>query len=600
MQQPSNPGFGADQAPVDTHHDVLSAKPANKQKGLLEHLQSVLPNPLDILLAEDAASGVMVDNIVLQPVQPVLEPEKTPVSSSLGEKCRLSESMIWQMMRDYYATQGMNAWHSNVPNFITSSTYIAEAYAEMVLAFLEGYYDHLDVNEPLYIVELATGSGRFSHLFLRELERKLACFSRFQALKIRYVMTDFADSNVSFWMNHDKLRPFVESGRLDFGVYNSVVSNRIDLINSQECLAPDTLKNPLIAIANYFFDSIPMDVFRVESKVLKEGLVSLERNMEGVEPDSPPHISQIKTEFHYQDLYSANYYPEAKLNAILNHYRHTIKDGTILFPMTAFDAIRNLQAMSNNRLVLLSSDKSYTSVQEMIRYDKHEFAVHDGAFSYMVNYDAIGRYFTNDGGRFFYTEGKSLNIQTVCCIEMEQPDCDFERLHYLFKEKFNRTNTMNSLCNTLPDMEPQDAVNKMYYLLGQIRLHQEEPQVLSILGQQAADIVQNCLGSQQEDLLALMQNTLNNYYYYPGESNLPFWLSQLYYSMMKYSEALACLDLTIRYFGEHEALFYLKGLNYEKLERWQEAKVYYEKAIARNPDTQEAHEALVALKKRLK
>lgn len=587
--------FNSDEAFVDTHHDVLSTEPTNKQKGLLAHLQSFLPNPLEVLLTGDAqSSDSIMETVVLQPVQPELK------SAILGEECRLSESMIWQMMADYYATQGMGAWPFNVPNFITSSTYIAEAYAEMVLAFLEGYYEHLDVNEPLYIVELATGSGRFSYLLLRELERKLACFSRFQSLKIRYVMTDFVESNVNFWTQHDKLRPFVESGMLDFGVYNSVVSNRIELCHSKECLAPGMLKNPLIAIANYFFDSIPQDMFQVESKVLKEGLVTLTRNVEGIDPESTPHISQITPEFRFQELYNTNYYPDAKLNAILNNYRHNIKEGPLLFPIGAFDAIRNLQALSNNQLVLLSSDKAYTSAFEMVRYEKHEYSVYDGSFSYMVNYDAIGQYFTNEGGQFFHTDGKSLMLQTVCCIEMDQPNCNFERLHYLFQEKLNRSNTINSLCALLPNANQESPVAQMTYLLGQIRLHLEEPQVLAAMAQEAANIVQNCQGSQQEDLVALMQNAMKNFYFYPGECNLPFWLSQIYYALMKYPESIACLDQTIHYFGEHEALFFLQGQSYEKLERWHEAKVQYEKAIARNPEIKDAHDALKALQSRLK
>jgi hypothetical protein len=603
MQQPSNSGFSPSEASVaDTHHDVLSNQPQPVEQGLLEHLQSGLPNPLDVLLAGDAsAAGAVMNDVVLQPESSGLEVEgEQPACIQLGAESRLSQCKLWDIMSDYYASHGINAWLFNVPNFITSSTYMAEAYAEMVLAFLEDYWAHIDRNEPLYIVEMATGAGRFSYLLLQELARKLACFSRFQGLKIRYIMTDFTESNPEFWMKHDRLQPFVESGMLDFAVFNPLVADSMELLHSGERLSHDTIQNPVIAIANYFFDSIPQDVFRVESKVLKEGLVTLERTMDGVSPDAKPHIQEITTHFRYQELYNTNYYPDARMNAILNHYRHTLKNGTILFPVGAFDVVRNLQAMSNNRLVLLSSDKAYTSALEMIRCYKHDFAIHDGAFSYMVNYDAIGQYFMNGGGRVLHTEGKSLSIHTVCCIEMDAPDCPFERLQYLFREKFNRGNPMNSLCATMPGKESGNEVAQMSYLLGELRLHLADPHVVSTMAQQLVNILPHSLMNQQEDLLALMDDALANFYYYPGESNLPFWLSQLYFILNKYAESLACLNMTSRYFGEHEALLYLKAQSYERLEQWQDARMHYEQALAMNPEFPEAQEALDNLKTRLK
>jgi tetratricopeptide (TPR) repeat protein len=237
---------------------------------------------------------------------------------------------------------------------------------------------------------------------------------------------------------------------------------------------------------------------------------------------------------------------------------------------------------------------------EMIRFYKHDFAIHDGTFSYMVNYDAIGQYFTNSGGRFFHTEGKSLSIQTVCGIELEQTDCEFERLQYLFSEKFNRINPMNSLCSTLPGKDSGNEIAQMTYLLGEIRLQQEDPQVLAAIAQRLVEIVPKCLISQQEDLLELMGNALANFYYYPGECNLPFWLSQIYFVLNKFEESLACLNMTSHYFGDHEALFFLKAQNYERLGQLQEAQTLYEQALAMNPEFNEAQDAMVSLENRLR
>lgn len=63
----------------------------------------------------------------------------------------------------------------------------------------------LDPNEPLYIIELGTGSGKFSYLMLKALE-EMADVSPFPISKIVYVMTDFTENNFNFWSQHPALK----------------------------------------------------------------------------------------------------------------------------------------------------------------------------------------------------------------------------------------------------------------------------------------------------------------------------------------------------------------------------------------------------------
>ncbi len=565
---------------------------------LLAHLQTALPSPLELLLSPGL--GSLLGNVTTQQALPEEEAVFKPAKTILGQECRLSESLLWDMQEQFYREAGINAWAGMVPLFITNSAYIAESYAEMVLAFVEDYFEHLDLSEPLTIIELGTGTGRFSHHMLKELESKLACFSRYQSVKIRYVMTDFTDSNPTFWEQHERLIPFVEKGMLDFAVFNPLVSDSLTLRMSGEVLAPGSLKNPVIAIANYFFDTIKQDVFRIESKVLKEGLVTLERNLEGVDPESPPHISEITPVYNYKDLRSDEYYDDSRLNAILKHYRHTVRNGSILFPIGAFQVIQHLEALSGNRLMLISSDKAYTSVEEMTRFYMHEYACHEGAFSYMVNYDAIGQYFLNQSGQYFHTEGDSISLQTVCCLRLDTPDQQFEHLNYLYRHKLNRANIINSVCGALPGGQEYGTVAHLQQMLSHIRLNLCDPRVFLTMGQQLVDALPQALHSQVADLKRLMEQTWQNYYFYPGEINVPFWFAQLYYGMGEHEKSNKALDDAIHYYGQHEALFYLKGQNHEQLQQWHKARTFYERAVEMNPDFIEASAALKQVEARLK
>jgi tetratricopeptide (TPR) repeat protein len=565
---------------------------------LLAHLQTALPSPLDLLLRP--GMGSLLGNVTTQQALPEEEAVFKPAKTILGQQSRLSESLLWDMQEQFYREAGINAWKQNVPLFITNSAYIAESYAEMVLAFVEDYFEHLDLSEPLTIIELATGPGRFSHHMLKELESKLASFAKYQSVRIRYIMTDFTDSNPTFWEQHERLAPYVEKGMLDFAVFNPLVSDSVTLRVSGEVLAPGSLKNPVIAIANYFFDTIKQDVFRIESKVLKEGLVTLERNLEGVDPESPPQLSEITPVFQYKDLRSDQYYDNPRLNAILKHYRHTIRNGSILFPIGAFQVIQHLEALSNNRLMLISSDKAYTSVEEMTRYYLHDYARHEGAFSYMVNYDAIGQYFLNQSGQYFYTEGDSLSLQTVCCLKLDTPEQKFEHLNYLYQHKLNRANVINSVCGAMPGRDDYGSVDHLQQMLSHIRLNLCDPRVFLTMGQQLVDALPQAVHSQIADLKQLMAQTWKNYYFYPGEVNIPFWFAQIYYGMGEYEKSNASLDDAIHYYGEHEALYFLKGQNYEQLQQWHKARTVYERALAMKPDFIEATDALNQVNARLK
>jgi hypothetical protein len=64
----------------------------------------------------------------------------------------------------------------------------------------------LDPNEPLYIIELGTGSGKFSFFMLKALEEMSDVFDAFPLNKIVYVMTDFTENNFNFWRDHPSLK----------------------------------------------------------------------------------------------------------------------------------------------------------------------------------------------------------------------------------------------------------------------------------------------------------------------------------------------------------------------------------------------------------
>ena len=110
----------------------------------------------------------------------------------------LSRSVIWRLQRDYYTQRGLEAWTEDmVPSYITNNPFIAEIHASAVAAFAEDCLHHgsppLSPENPLRILELGAGTGRFACLFLR----KLAGFLRESNLApeiVRYTMSDCSEA----------------------------------------------------------------------------------------------------------------------------------------------------------------------------------------------------------------------------------------------------------------------------------------------------------------------------------------------------------------------------------------------------------------------
>src|SRR5262245_52497006 len=83
---------------------------------------------------------------------------------TLEQDQRLSDSLIWTLQRESYRRLGTQAWTSGqLPWYVTSNAFIARAYARMVVGWLRDLLaaGAVDRGQPLYVIELASGSGHF-------------------------------------------------------------------------------------------------------------------------------------------------------------------------------------------------------------------------------------------------------------------------------------------------------------------------------------------------------------------------------------------------------------------------------------------------------
>src|SRR6478752_8623747 len=153
---------------------------------------------------------------------PALNPEPDVLEADVP----LSQSLIWRLQRDFYAQRGLKAWTEDlVPSYITNNPFIAEIYAQIVAGFLSDCMQHsgralLSQENPLRILELGAGTGKFSYLFLRKLTALLQS-NNLPLHLVRYCMTDTAESLLAESRQNAYLQEFVSSGILEFEVFQA-------------------------------------------------------------------------------------------------------------------------------------------------------------------------------------------------------------------------------------------------------------------------------------------------------------------------------------------------------------------------------------------
>ena len=344
---------------------------------------------------------------------------------------RLSQSILWQIQRAYFLQNGLKAWQDDVvPHQISSSLLMARAYSQITLGYLRdcvaaaekaGFLFKPD--EPIYIVELGAGSGRLAHHFLHQFQSHLAQ-SPLAGLSFRYVMTDFVPDLLGTWQQQERFEPWFEHGLLDVALFDAVTPRPLHLQYADITLTPDKVVNPIILIANYFFDSIPQDSFAIADGQLCHNLLSVISSQP--EDDLADAAIWDRLEFAYESVPLAEPpYADDAYNEILAEYEATLPETSLTFPNVGLDCLKFWQQFGHGRQLLLTSDRGYTLMESLPGQEDPLPNLH-GSFSLMVNYHALGQYVARQGGLALHTDHYQDNLQTAVFLQGQLPQAGLE------------------------------------------------------------------------------------------------------------------------------------------------------------------------------
>lgn len=500
----------------------------------------------------------------------------------LEDKKPLSQSMLWKLQRDFFANQGPEAWIKGiVPQYITTNPYIANLYAKTIFGYFRDYAarEDYDKESTIYIMELAAGVGRFTYTFLKRFLHIIDS-SSLKGLKFKYIVTDFAERNIEYWQNHSFLKPYFESGILDCATYDIAQDEEIRLRNSGEALTPGNLRNPLILIANYTFDSLPQDTFYVNKGELFEGLITITSKKEKADTDDKSILAGMDYYYTDEQIQGKDYYEDKDYNDILLYYKEHLEDTAFYMPITALRCITRLRKLFNDDIVLISADKGYKNEKAMYK-NYHPFLSKHGCISMTVNFHALELYFKGLGGKAIHSIYDHENINMSL---------------FLLSSKHDFIETAMAYNEIIESIGPDDfyIIKKGVVPLSKSLTTKELLTFMRFTVWDARTFLECCnilferIESEEDfpkdELITVINKVWEHYFPIGEDENLPYYLGSILSYLENDSEALKYFEASLEFYGANADIYYEIAVCYYNLKEFHKALEYTEKSLALDPN----------------
>ena len=302
---------------------------------------------------------------------------------------------------------------------MTSNSLVGKTYAEMILGLLRDLSFRQQTTDTVYILEFGAGHGRLSFHILQHLEQLIADLN-IPLPPYCYIISDIADESFPFFLSHPQLQAFFKQGKVDVCYFDATESETLELLYSKLTIAKQDLVQPLVLVGNYFFDSLPTDLFYVKDKKLSSCLASLHSDADPNGLVEDELIEHMELKF-FKERIEGAFYNEPIYNEILEVYRTQLKDSYVFFPITGIRCLRALEALSNEGIMLLSMDKGFYDLKTLDKKNAPELILH-GSFSIWVNYHALDQYCKSCHGKSLVPASESFYSPVLCLLFVKNAD----------------------------------------------------------------------------------------------------------------------------------------------------------------------------------
>ena len=508
-----------------------------------------------------------------------------PIDVTLDNLVPLSASALWHRQTDFYQSFDIQAWDSRVPFYATCNPYIANAYANAIVRYLqETLRDARPDSPPCHIVELGAGHGIFTFYLLRRI-LELSQSLHLDRLPFVYVATDCVPGNLAFWKAHPQFQPFIAAGKLDFALFDALTDTQLSLQVSGRVLSAeeqDGASAPMVLVANYLFDSLPQDLFRVVDGVAEEGLVPAAPTIpDGLPDNAGLSLTQSGCPVTYRPLSSQARYDDPELDQILATALQRGSEHHVLMPVAALRAVRTLSRIAGERMLLIATDKSYGADTLAAMQAEPGLAFHATAFSMMVDFDLLGMFFQQRGGDCFQ-QSTNKEIGTAAFVCGARFDALVETRHAL--EHFLDRFSPGDLFGLYAHLQQVQAGTSLNVLVSYLNMTGWDPHVFDSHIQHIYAILDHSDLFAIQDLVRGLPLMAANYYELNAHSHFFEHLGVLCQRLKLFAQAITYYQQALQRQPDMPSLHYNLGLCHCALNDTAQARHCFNSAIALKPD----------------
>lgn len=496
------------------------------------------------------------------------------------------ESKLWSLAQSFYSGCEAAAWAEGaLPQGAAANACLADAYAGIVAAWLRDLGPQPAERQPL-VLEIGAGRGSFAWLFMqRFLKRHWLPEDGEPAFT--YLMADADEDLTQGWQREPRFGRLRQRGLLDFGHLAADAPTTIRCADATLTFA-SLRQRPVVVIANYLFETMPHDLYRVRKGQLERVLLALASDDAATLSGAPGSFETITPTYTGQAIAKAET-GHPLLDTIVDAYAAMGRDMAIPVPRQGFDFLQPL-VDREQPLLLLARDLAYTHPD---RFPNKPPFVFGGSFSQYTNFHAIGELFRHhNGGVQFQRHPDPSFTVAAFWLPGQGRSASLAQTRTAARERLAEfaPGHTSELLNLLTENIGRAEYGQLFAWLHSACL---DPQVAQTC---VALFVENYHRSTD----GLDPQTLRDVYLEAYEQHLPtgiddrfdFEVAQLLLVLRFDADANALLSSSLAELGRSPERLYVYALSLLRLQQREQARAVLEEALAMRPDFAAARQAM--------